>query len=158
MSDNPYQSDFSGTNPNSDLGSTRVGDQMRMNESLISIARWQAFFGFLGALVCFLIFISVGFQVLFLIGASGLGGVQAILSSGFAIILLVIYGLPTVKLIKASQSARACAMESKTVAEMIDDQRAFWRIIGIVVCATVGLYIAMIVFALLIGVSMYNFL
>ncbi|XZE20264.1 hypothetical protein SH449x_000128 [Pirellulaceae bacterium SH449] len=157
MSDNPYQSDFSGTNPNSDLGSTMVGDQMRLNESLISIARWQAFFGFLGALFCFLIFVSVGIQVLFLIGLSGLGSVEAVLSSGFAILVLVAYGLPTAKLIKASQSARACAMQGKTVAEMIDDQRAFWRILGIVVCATVGLYVAAIVFAILIGVSMYNF-
>lgn len=157
MSDNPYQSDFSGTHSVPEVGSTTVGDQIRLNESLVSMARWQSFFGFLGVLACFLIFISVGFQALLFIGGSGFGGSEAVFTSVFMILILIAYGLPTAKLIKASRSARACAMESKTVAEVIEDQRAFWRILGIIVCTTIGLYIAIIAFAVLVGISMYRF-
>lgn len=157
MSDNPYQTDFSGSqHPNVSAG-PMASEMDRVGEDLASLARWQAFFGFVGAVVCIIMTITVLFQVIFLLGVSGMGGVQAATSSGFLVLLLIVYGLPTAKLLKASQTARHCARQTESFSKMIAAQRSFWRTTGIIFSVFLGLYIALIVFALGLGVSAYNF-
>ncbi|MFN7292215.1 MAG: hypothetical protein ACK5YR_08550 [Pirellula sp.] len=142
MEDNPYKITSENTHYTDSTAGPSAGDLDKSSEDLVSIARWQAFFGFLGAFSCILLMITMVFQLLFVLGAGGVGGFDGLLSFGLFFLVLIAYGLPTLKLLKASQSARLCARREESLSKMIKAQRSFWSTIGIVVCVTLGLYIS----------------
>ncbi|MCU0721826.1 MAG: hypothetical protein MUC83_19100 [Pirellula sp.] len=157
MDDNPYKTTSESTHyTNSEAGQT-ASEIVKASEDLAAIARWQAFFGFLGAFCCILLAITMVFQLLFVLGTSGLGGVEGLFSFGVFVLVLIAYGLPTIKLLKASQSARLCARQGESFSKMIEAQGSFWRTSGIVVCVTMGLYISVLVFAMFFGLATSRF-
>ena len=151
MEDNPYKISAESTQYTNPTAGPSISELVKASEDLASLARWQAFFGFFGAFLCILLMITMVFQLLFVLGTSGLGGVEGLLSFGLFVLVLVAYGLPTVKLLKASQSARLCARQAESFSKMIEAQRSFWSTIGIIVCVTLGLYISFLAFAVLFG-------
>jgi hypothetical protein len=157
MEDNPYKITSENTHYTNSTAGPSVGDLVKSSEDLASIARWQAFFGFLGAFSCILLMITMVFQLLFVLGTGGLGGFEGLLSFGLFFLVLIAYGLPTLKLLKASQSARLCARREESLSKMIEAQRSFWSTIGIVVCVTLGLYISILAFVLFFGLAATSF-
>ena len=151
MEDNPYKITTESTHYTNSAAGPSISEFVKASEDLASIARWQAFFGFIGAFSCILLTITMVFQLLFVLGTSGLGGFEGLFSFGFLVLVLIAYGLPTIKLLKASQSARLCARQAESFSKMIEAQRSFWSTIGIVASVTIGLYISFLAFALLFG-------
>ncbi|MCU0712839.1 MAG: hypothetical protein MUC43_12330 [Pirellula sp.] len=154
MEDNPYKisSETSYTSHSAD--SSLQHDLVKASEDLASIARWQAFFGFIGALSCFLIAITLLAQLFFSGGGLSVAGEGGAFAVGTFFLMLVAYGLPTIKLFKASRSARLCARQADGFSRMIEAQRSFWRTVGLIVCISLGIYFAIIVGVVFFGVAM----
>ncbi len=152
MQDNPYRATSDGTSFSDSPSLPSGTDLVKASEDLASLARWQAFFGVLGVLTCFLLMLLMFFQILFLAGTFSLG-IGELFSLGIFLLMLVAYGLPSFKLLKASQSARLCARQAESISKMIEAQRSFWSTIGMVVCITLGLYVTFFAVFLLFGLT-----
>lgn len=144
MEDNPYKATPANSNFSESPSLPSGTDLAKTSEDLASIARWQAFFGFLGAFTCVMLMLVMFLQILLLAGTMSLATGE-LFSFGIFLLVLVAYGLPTFKLIKASQSARLCARQAESFSKMIEAQRSFWSTIGMVVCITLGLYFTVFV-------------
>jgi hypothetical protein len=152
MQDNPYKATPENLNFTDSTSLPSTTELVKASEDLASIARWQAFFGFLGAFTCIMLMLAMFAQILFLAGTLSLGTGE-LFGLGIFLLVLLAYGLPTLKLLKASQSARLCARQAESFSKMIEAQRSFWSTIGMVVCITLGLYIVFFAVFLLLGVT-----
>lgn len=155
MEDNPYKLSSGNSYSSQSTNAPLNHDLVKVSENLVSLARWQTFFGVLGALVCVLVAFTslsqlfIGFSVV-----QQRDGSEGIVSLVTLTLILVIYGIPTIKLFKASQYARLCARNAEGYSKMIESQCSFWRTVGLIVCVSLALYVAILAFGLLFGLSM----
>lgn len=158
MEDNPYKLSSGNSYSSQPNNSPLHHDLVTATEDLVSLARWQTFFGVLGALVCVIVAFTSLSQLFFgFSGGVNTNGSEGIVTLVTLTIILVIYGIPTIKLFKASQYARLCARNAEGYSKMIEAQCSFWRTVGLIVCVSLALYVAIMAFALLFGLSMMAF-
>lgn len=148
MSINPYQSNPTG----SELPEfTAMPDARELADAMASLARWQVFFAVLGAITTGIIGVVLVLQIIFVAFSGGMVGASLSFSAivlGFSIL---IYGLPTWRLIQAVRSLRRYKSGMGTVQEAIRDQLSFWRTIGYIVIVIMVIYFAAILAAMVVG-------
>ena len=120
-------------------------------DAMASLARWQVFFAVLGAITTGIMGIVLLLQILFAVFSGGMVGASISFSAivlGFSVLL---YGLPTWKLIQAVRSLRKCRNGLGSVQAVFRDQLSFWRTIGYIFIAIMIIYFVAILAAMLLG-------
>ncbi len=149
LNTNPYQSNYSHSpaDVTSNLSS--------IHDSLSSLAKWQTYFAVLGLLASLGAIGVMGFQLIVLSGLDNSGIVEGL--AAFAIVAVLVglfYIVPTVKLFKAASSARAyAANQSGSMESLLQRQVSFWRYLGIMVSVVLGIYLMIVLVALLFGIA-----
>lgn len=148
MSINPYQSNPTGA----ELPEfTAMPDSRELADAMASLARWQVFFAVLGAITTGLVGIVLCLQVIFVFMSGNMGGAGLSFSGIVFGLSILIYGLPTWRLIQAVRSLRRYKSGMGTVQEAIRDQLSFWRTIGYIVIVIMVIYFAAILAAMVVG-------
>ncbi len=145
---NPYQS-AANENP---IGDNRGMDQESV-ESWLSLGRWQTFLSILGFLASFCLFAFVAFTVLFGMGGGRgrpVGGEAFFTLLVFLPMAVLVYLIPSVLLFKAGKQARDIASgETKSLVQVVQSQRSFWRYLGVLAIILLGFYAVAIGVAIL---------
>ena len=152
MSDNPYASTTASNTPadstsDSGLVSSAVADQ------LIRTSVWVK-------LVSVIFWIGAGFMILGGIGLAAMGATSELRAVGLGswigfvyIASAFFYIYPAIKLWKFGSRSKDLAFEPSVslLIDALDQQRAFWKYVGIVIVLLIVLWILIIVGAAIIG-------
>jgi hypothetical protein len=143
MSSNPYETNFSATPSSTEISS---GIDPEAKEAMLSLARWQTFFAVLGAILSGLIILLM-FGQLLVVFLNGSAAVPALGASAFMLVLMgLFYVLPTIRLFQASAAIRKFRIDQGSLRTVMETQRAFWRMIGVLAIIGISLYVVVIFF------------
>jgi hypothetical protein len=151
---NPYQSTPAGLEL-SEL--TALPEAGELADSLASLARWQTFFAFLGVIGTGLMSVALALQVIAVALFSSRSLASLAFSSLFLACCILLYGLPTWKLIQAVRSLRRCRAGSGSIHEVLRDQLSFWRTIGVILIVLLALYALAFLLTILVGAGLNIF-
>jgi len=129
-------------------------------EALIKTRPWVLFMGIMILLLCALM-VMVGLVMMLLGGIGGLGDMGALGAMGgvaigaFYLLLAALYLIPGVHLLRYSGAIKQMGANptGALVEKAIRHQLAFWRFVGIVTVAIIGLYVVLILAAMVAGIA-----
>ncbi len=148
MSINPYQRDPSGLIA-PEL--TALPDARDFADAIASLARWQLFIAALGGIATAIMAILLSLQAIFAARSGSMAGARLSFSAilvGFAVL---IYGLPTWKLVQAVRSLRRCRTGQGSLQEVFRDQLSFWRTMGFLLIVIMIFYFLAFLSMMLLG-------
>ena len=149
MSNDYLDSQEFNTNPYESASTLRgLETENSLFDALLSLARWQIF-------LCALGFMVIGVALLIVLIALFLGGSgRWFFTMDVCFVAFVIYTVPAIFLLRASRAIREFATKrTGTLTLAIEAQRSFWRMMVVIACFVLGLYVTAVVAGAFVGVS-----
>lgn len=154
MSDNPYQA----SELDEQVGHAGKADPT-LDQAVLILSqtrpwvRLVSVMMFLGS--AFMVFGGISMVLVTALGQGAIGGGISVFLGGIYLAMAVAYLFPAVFLWKYANRITLFAQQQSTarLADALDSQRLFWKFVGIMILAVMGIYALIIVIAIFAGIA-----